>query len=435
MKNIIYWIWLSLVFESRNKESLTLLRAFDFDPEAIWKADDSEIAEILYKHKCPQHPRELDEATSIYNWCQRNNIGLLSFESPEYPAKLKEIIDPPILLYYRGTLPNLNQNLCVACVGTRRMTEYGKHSSYKISYDLAKAGAIVISGMAKGVDGICHRAALDALGSTIAVLGCGIDRIYPPENHDLYNEIVLKGAVITEYKPSSPPNSFHFPQRNRIISGLSDCTLVLEADESSGALITAKYAAAHGRMIASLPGRIGEMNSRGTNDLIKTGAKTVTEASDITDEFKDIYKIKPIPKSSPFVKTQSKTKKISASQNLQYAVHAENAEIHYTSDKNTRVNQKASKQNTNKTTVQENVPPAVTSASVNTNQRAASEDITVLTPNERRVYDSIPENEAVSADFISEKGIPISDILVALTMLEIKNLIEALPGGMYKRIR
>ena len=169
------------------------------------------------------------------------------------------------------------------------MTEYGKRSAYTITYDLAKCGAVIISGMALGIDGICHRAAIDAGGQTVAVLGCGIDRIYPAEHESLYNEITENGAVITEFKPGTPPAGYNFPLRNRILSGLSQGTFVIEADKRSGAMITARSAIFQCLYIFALPGKVGEMNSSGTNSLIQKGAKMVTTALDILDEYAGLY--------------------------------------------------------------------------------------------------------------------------------------------------
>ena len=286
MSDILSWIWLSTKLPPASPYADLLMESFDHDADAIYKAsyeDYEKISDLKSEYAELLSDKSLEEASRILDWCTENNVGLLPYNSKFYPQRLRDIERAPLLLYYKGRLINFDDNVCIALVGTRRMTDYGKREGYRIARDLILGGAVVVSGMARGVDTICHRGALDAGGYTIAVLGCGIDRVYPAENEYIMNEIARSGLVITEYKPFTPPYGSNFPTRNRIISGLSLGTLVVEADAKSGAMITARCAEKQGRDIFSIPGNVGEMNSVGPNRLLKKGAKIVTGALDLLD--------------------------------------------------------------------------------------------------------------------------------------------------------
>ncbi len=208
---------------------------------------------------------------------------VLTWESPGYPRLLREISDAPPVLYVRGTLTEADV-WAVAVVGTRRATSYGREVTRRLTGALARSGITVVSGLARGIDGEAHRMALTAGGRTIAVLGCGVDRIYPPEHRTLAQEIMAHGAVVSDYPMGTEPEGSNFPPRNRIISGLSLGVLVTEAGQRSGALITATYAAEQGRDVFSVPGSILSRNSAGTNMLIQEGAKAVLRPEDILEE-------------------------------------------------------------------------------------------------------------------------------------------------------
>ncbi len=205
-------------------------------------------------------------------------VRLLSYWDTDYPQLLKQIYDPPALLYLRGQLPQVD---CFAIVGSRRASVGGLQLTHTLATTLAKHDICVVSGLARGVDSAAHRGALDANGPTIAVLGCGIDRIYPPENRLLFQQIIEHNAIISEYPPGAPPLAGHFPGRNRIISGLSQGVLIVEAAEGSGSLITGDFALEQGRDLFAIPGAVQNPNSRGPNRLIKEGAQLVTEPADI----------------------------------------------------------------------------------------------------------------------------------------------------------
>jgi DNA processing protein len=213
----------------------------------------------------------------------RHDIQALTWLDLDYPARLLQIPDPPPVLYVRGQLTPEDE-WAVAVVGTRRASAYGKQVTSRLVTDLVVNHVTIVSGLARGIDGEAHRAALKAGGRTIAVLGCGLDLIYPPEHRNLARDIVENGALISEYSLGTPPEASNFPPRNRVISGLSLGVLVVEAGLRSGALITADYAADQGRDVFAVPGNLYNRSSVGTNRLIQDGAKLVTGAEDILEE-------------------------------------------------------------------------------------------------------------------------------------------------------
>jgi len=209
-------------------------------------------------------------------------IGILTWDDDLYPKRLKEIDQPPPVLYVRGVLTT-EDSWAVAVVGTRRVSAYGRQVTEEVASFLATNGVTVISGLARGVDAIAHQSALKAGGRTIAVLGCGVDRIYPPDNSQLAERIMVCGALLSDYPPGTPPDAANFPPRNRIISGLSMATLIVEAGETSGALITAQFAVDQGREVFAVPGNIFAPQSKGTNRLIAQGAHPMLSVRDLLD--------------------------------------------------------------------------------------------------------------------------------------------------------
>ncbi|MDD5693358.1 MAG: DNA-processing protein DprA [Patescibacteria group bacterium] len=220
----------------------------------------------------------------VINNLKSNHISVITLNSPKYPKLLREIYDPPGVLYYKGSFDH--HDLMIGIVGSRKPTDYGRHITYELSYDLAKAGITIVSGLALGIDSIAHQAALDAKGKTVAVLGCGLDNIYPGTHRKLAQDILESGgAIISEYPIGVPPLKQNFPARNRIISGLSQGLVVTEAAEGSGSLITARAALDQNREVFAIPGPIYNKNSFGPNNLIKVGAHMVIEVQDVFDEF------------------------------------------------------------------------------------------------------------------------------------------------------
>lgn len=219
-----------------------------------------------------------------------NKIKTLTLQDKNYPANLRHIYQPPSIIYFRGEVL-LEDNIAVAVVGSRRATDYGLGNAERLGFELASRGVTVISGLARGIDTAAHKGALRAGGRTIAVLGSGLDVMYPSENKRLADEITRYGAVISEFEPDAPPARHNFPKRNRIISGLSLGVVIVEAAKRSGSLITADFALEQGREVFALPGKVGSFTSEGTHNLIKQGAKLIESIEDIVEELEALKEL------------------------------------------------------------------------------------------------------------------------------------------------
>lgn len=289
-EKLLCYIWLSLRCGAGSEEASQLLNTFD-DVSSIYSADRSELSAVCENTATVDSlcDKNMSMPKKILDYCIKNNIGILTCDSEYYPSRLRGIYAKPIVLYCKGKMRDLDKNVLIACVGTRKCTDYGRTMAYKMGAELAMGGAFVVSGMALGIDAISQRGALSERGYTIAVLGCGIDVIYPPQNKALYNEIAEKGLILTEFAPGTRPYAKNFPIRNRIISGLSNGTVVIEAGKASGALITAEKAIEQGKQVFAVPGDVGSDTSDGANELIMQGSKLVTCAKDVLCEYELLY--------------------------------------------------------------------------------------------------------------------------------------------------
>lgn len=298
-------------------------------------------------------------------------IDKITINDAAYPENLRNIHRPPKVLYINGSFKADDKN-AVAIVGSRRATYYGLETAEALAYDLAIRGVTIVSGMARGVDSAAHKGALKAKGRTIAVMGSGHNNIYPPENQNLYKEIAKTGAVVTEFENDMKPLAENFPQRNRIISGLSLGVIVVEAARNSGALITASFALEQGREVFSLPGKISSVTSAGTNELIKDGAKLVQSADDVLEEL-NLHEID--------------------------LVSGEAKEL---------IDSKISKQ---------------TKAYIYNS----------LTDDERKVYKILSDEPLYIDDIVKASNVNIGKISKVLLNLEMKKVIKALPGKQFVR--
>lgn len=287
MSTLKYWLWLTELPGLTNQTRLALLRHFP-TPEDVYYADPEEVLlteGITREQAVLLEDKDCSGADRILADCQRLDLDLLTIQDAGYPNRLRNIYDPPCLLYVRGRLPAFDDEASIAVVGTRDCTPYGVSCAEKLGYGLAAGGAVVVSGLARGVDSAALRGALRAGGTVTAVLGNGLDVVYPPENQYLYEDVAAAGALISEYPPGTPPEAKHFPVRNRIMSGLCLGTLVVEAPARSGALITAGTALEQGRDVFAVPGPIDAPASVGCNRLIRDGAGLVSDAWDILGEY------------------------------------------------------------------------------------------------------------------------------------------------------
>ena len=423
MNHLVYWIWLSLRCGAGSELGSYLLKHFE-SPKDIYEASEEELMAIEGIDEsivCALMDRSLEFSHRIVEYCERVNVGILTLESSNYPERLRSIYAKPLVLYYKGRLPDIDSNVLIACVGMRKCSESGAQNAYRLGRDLASAGAIVVSGMASGIDSAAQCGAIAAGGHTIAVLGCGIDQVYPPQNGKLMNQIANTGTLLTEYAPGTGPAGKNFPIRNRIISGLSQGTVVVEADRRSGSLITANYAEKQGRDIFAFPGSAESEYSKGTNALIRKGAKLVVGAADILEEYELLYPDRIFTENIAMRKYKgSKQALESVAPELMEAANVQSKKTKSTSAKKQKPE----------------VVPKPQSASVNESGQAKNKD-SCEDAIGREIL-SVIRNE-MSADEISVlisakqgKNMEIGDILGALTLLELDGFISALPGGKYR---
>jgi len=277
-----YWIGFNLVKGIGAVRMRALLSYFESLEEA-WSAPTEQLQEAGLTPKLAEAVTKMRASVDldkIWASIEKQNISALTWDDELYPPRLKEIEQPPPVLYLRGEI-TIEDHFAVAIVGTRRITAYGRQITEELASFLAGQGITVVSGLARGVDAVAHSAALKAGGRTIAVLGSGVDKIYPPEHTQMAEKMMKQGAVVSDYAVGTPPDASNFPPRNRIISGLSMATVVIEAGETSGALITAEFAAEQGREVFAVPGSILAPQSKGTNKLIQSGAQPLLTPQDL----------------------------------------------------------------------------------------------------------------------------------------------------------
>lgn len=284
MEDIIYWVWLSIL-NLKPIEKIKLIEFFK-EPKRIYELPKKDLEKLTNSEYLIQKltdKSKIKEAEKILKEATENHIKIITCNSNAYSKLLKQIYDYPIVLYTKGNLELLNEK-SIAIVGSRDCSEYGKYVSEKFSYLLSKENICIISGMAKGIDTYAHKGALLARGKTISVLGSGINNIYPLENKKLYEDILNNnGLILSEYGLNTKATPEKFPERNRIISGLAEKILVVEANKKSGSMITVNQAIEQGKNVYAVPGNITSSKSSGTNELIKDGAILVSSLEDILD--------------------------------------------------------------------------------------------------------------------------------------------------------
>ncbi len=439
-KDRLFWIWLSRRLGAGSRHYMTLLDRFH-TPYEVFETSEESIAEA-----CPTlgerdlaalADKSLDEAYEIVGYCSRNGISLLCYDDPRYPLTFRSLADPPLLLYYRGTLPDFQTKLHMAVVGTRKMSEYGRRTAYKIAYEMAAAGVVIVSGMALGIDSVAACAALEAGGLTVAILGSGIDVPYPTE-HARFQEIIeSRGVVMTEYAPGVRPLGHHFPMRNRLISGLAQGTLVIDADEGSGALITADRTLEQGRALYAVPANIGDRNASGTNRLIREGAHVVLAAEDILNEYRQLYRHalrvgqsaslgrrsdyngEALSRMGVYSRTVDGSGRVPAQSGIDAAPLPQNEAAPA---------RKPSPVRKGRTPLEEQAEPTPTVSA----DRSA-ELLATMGEREKRVFEAIPMDHPIAIDRLMSTGYGMGELLTALSLLEIKGLIQTLPGGLYCR--
>lgn len=388
MSALKYWVWLTELPGLHNQTRLQLLEHFQ-SPEDIYYADPAELLlteGITREQAALFSDHRLESADHILADCAALDLRILTLQDADYPSRLKNIYDPPCLLYIRGRLPALDEEAAVAVVGTRTATPYGITAAEKLSYGLAAGGAVVVTGLARGIDAAAARGALRAGGTPVGVLGNGIDVVYPAESRYLYEDVAAAGALVSEYAPGTAPAKPHFPARNRIMSGLSVATLVVEAPEKSGALITAETALEQGRDVFAVPGPIDAPMSRGCNRLIRDGAGLAAESWDLLREYEDRF-----------------PEKLKAER-----AQAEPEAVGWKARQKTEAKP---------------VPPSL----------SLSKNDLSLTDDQIRLLQALTEEPQLVDDLIEQTEIPARRVLSALTVLELENLVTQHPGKRYTR--
>ena len=280
-----YMMYLSRSLNLNGRKIYHILSCFG-TAEEVYSAPEKVIASI--RGVTQKDLKNLAEGKALIDFwieeAQKANVKYVSVTDKGYPKNLKQIFEPPSLIYYKGSLPK-EDDICISMIGARRCSEYGAQTAYRLSKDIATQDFTVVSGLARGIDAMSHKGALAAGGKTIAVLGFGHNNCYPAENKSLMDEIGKKGCLISEYPPETKPMDYMFVQRNRIIAGISEGVIVLEAARKSGTLSTVDFALENGRTVMAVPSNITSITGEGTNDLIKQGCAVVTCAEDVCFEF------------------------------------------------------------------------------------------------------------------------------------------------------
>lgn len=411
----LYWIWLATRPGLGDRGRRLLLDRFA-DAEEIYFADTEEYARVeglSAEAAASLRDKSLLGAEQILEDCSREKIQILTWQDALYPKRLKNIADPPVVLYYKGSLPQVDALPVIAVVGTRSASAYGLSTAKRMGYQIASCGAVTVSGMAFGIDAMAMRGALSAGGKVIGVLGCGADVVYPTSNRALYADAVRQGCLLTEFPPGTPPISWNFPRRNRIISGLSCGVLVVEAPEKSGALITARQAADQGRDVFVVPGNIDVSTCRGSNALLRDGAIAVSSGWDVVSEYRDRFPGKITENTAPARQSAypDEVAQASAEEDLSLLKVAQKPRLPEKKRSRSRREKKKEIDNTAD-------PPYID----------AEKSLPVLRPEEEMLLASIPPGGVLVDDVIAASGLPAGQVLSMLTMLEVKGIVTRLPG-------
>ena len=408
---LIHWLWFATRTGMGDKTKSVLLSHFE-DPEAIYFAQELEFErfeELGGSAVESLMDKDLSGCEEILQQCQDRKIHILTFRDAAYPNRLKNIPDPPMVLYYKGTLPPFDELPVIGVVGTRKATPYGLTAAKRLGYQIASCGGTLVSGMASGIDGVAMKGALTAGGTVVGVLGCGADVIYPPSNRWLYLDTEKYGCLLTEFPPGTPPIGRNFPRRNRIISGLGCGVLVVEAPERSGALITARLAADQGRDVFVVPANIDVESARGSNALLRDGAIPVSSGWDILSEYQYQF--------------PGKVRRRRTTVNLT----ADEGELSQERETPQKVAQEPKKPVKSKP---EKEPPR--KKVIDKAEKSAYIDLKktpiALTPDEELIVGALKDGQKLVDDVIAQSGKAAGVILASLTLLEVKGIVRRLPG-------
>lgn len=442
---VVYWIWLAERCGYGSKYFTRLYELYD-DPSDIYRLEPDEIFQLGRRFpdnlKDSLCDKNLDKAFSIYRTCVADGIEILTYDDVRYPERLRLIIDPPVVLYCLGRVPDFNNRLCIGVVGTRKMTRYGRAAAYRFSYELSSLGACIVSGLALGVDATAACGALEGGEPTAQVLGCGVNIIYPKTHARLREAVIKNGALISEYPPFEEAKKYYFPQRNRIISGISHGVFVTECRKESGAMITAAIAMGQGKELFAFPGNVGEPTAEGPNELLRNGAYAALSSEDIFSHYQARFGN---PKTDAERLRQAREAAIDVTEALKkYSIPdkcEENERINHAPLVSGGYGKRASEPKKEGLPRQESITLEqereeryeVAEAREEGSAPTSTAKDYGLDSKTARVFESIPCNAPVSVDRIVCEGLSTAEVVTALTMLEIMGLISSLPGGLYIR--
>ncbi len=440
----LFWIWLSLAFGPANGEFRTVLGACG-SPYDIFSLTEDEIEHIdgiSERSKSALLNKNLDRAYQIAKSCRQADIGILPFQSTRYPQALRELKNPPSLLYYRGKIPGLDRMPIVAMVGTRKMSEYGMRTAYRMAYELSSVGLAVVSGMAAGIDGVSAVATLKAGGFPIAILGCGLDRAYPAQHEPLMRAIADRGLLLSEYPPMTRPVAYHFPVRNRLISGLSQGVVVVEAGLGSGSLITAKEAVLQGKEVFAVPYGRDENGAVGAESLLREGARFATRSMDVLNSYLYLYADRVHPEQLADAEEKSEVNRTALAKYGVLAVgestpNRQSAKPVETKKTVQPVQPKRQPQQTTQQTQQTTQQTQQTTQQTQPQQiQRTAEDVELpegLSELGRRmVRKMLKIGGAMSLDLLVDVDMTYGQVLSELTILELQGVVAKQAGGLYK---
>ena len=412
---LLHWIWLAHRPNLTDRTKVQLLQHFS-DPEDIFfAAKDAfdHIEGLTEEAKESLQDKNLTGAEEILDACRREKLHILTYRDAAYPVRLKNIADPPVVLYYKGTLPDFDGSPVIGVVGTRKASAYGMQTAKRMGYQIGRCGGIVVSGMAYGIDGMAMAGALTAGQRVVGVLGCGADVVYPLSNRSLFADTERYGCILSEFAPGTPPVKWNFPKRNRIISGLSCGVLVVEAPEKSGALITARQAADQGRDVFVVPGNIDIPSFVGSNRLLRDGAIAVSSGWDILSEYEAQYPDKIHPENTPATQTAYPDEVLKVASEVEKpAVKGEK------NAPKSLLKEKLKKEGKKKDIDKE---PSGTYIDLN-------DTLNKLSPDEKAIVTALKDGERLVDDVIAETGMTTGKLLATLTMLELKGILRRHPG-------
>lgn len=415
-----YWIWLQRAFGA-GKRAERILEHFG-DPETLYEAGRKEwrLSGILSEKEMESLTRySPSQSYDILQNCRKNGWHIVPFDDEAYPPLLREIYGYPLVLYVWGDLSVLQAKVCIGMVGTRDASDYGVQVAEALSYSLAQAGVVIVSGGALGIDKASHRGAVMAGGRTVAILGCGLGHPYLAENEKMRRVIAQNGAVISEYEPYAPPTRHTFPIRNRLISGMSLGTVVIEAGERSGSLITAKLALEQGRDVFAVPGDITSSNFFGTNSLIRDGARPVFTAMDVLDGY--------LPEYGEYLKAEDSYQPLRTVK-TQASGQTEKRKTAIRTSRKTKSETK--KENEKRKTAVKIAEP--TGQEEKKNEVKPKPQLpSYATENAKKLFAVMTDEPRLTDELVTASGLPVQDVLSSLTELELYALVTLHSGKRY----